>query len=220
MARSKEMIVDEQIKKWNSQKIQKSVKPSLKTVVTISREPGSGGKIVAGRLAENLMYDLFDQDLVKIMAENSNKNQSILKTIDEKGLNLLDEWVTAVVEKNHLWPYEYMKVYLQVIGVIANHGESVIVGRGANFAVNPDIGLRVRIIAPLEVRVSNVVKEYSVPKEEALKRIKKTEAERSAFIRKYFYRDIDDNNNYDLIINMHNLSVNEVVRTIECALGL
>lgn len=219
MARSKEMIVDEQIKKWNLQKLPTSKTISVKTVVTISREPGSGGKIVAARLAENLMYDLFDQDLVKIMAENSNKNQSILKTIDEKGLNLLDEWVTAVVEKNHLWPDQYMKLYLQVIGVIASHGESVIVGRGGNFAINPDTGLRVRIVAPLDSRVQNVVKEYSVSKDEALKRIRKTESERSAFVRKYFYKDIADNNNYDLIVNMNNIGINGAVSIIECALG-
>ncbi len=218
MARSREMIVDEQFKKWNLQKQEKSQDVQVKSVITISREPGSGGKIVASKLADSLGYDLFNQDLVKFMAENSNKDFSILKTIDEKGLNLLNEWINSWVDKNHLWPDQYMKIYMQVIGAIASHGESIIVGRGGNFAVNPEIGLRVRIVSPLEKRVKHVVNEYSVPKEEALKRINKTESERSAFVRKYFYRDINDNNNYDLIINMSNFSVDEAANIIKCTL--
>ena len=46
-------------------------------------------------------------------------------------------------------------------------GESVIVGRGANWLLSPQCGLRLRIVAPFEQRVELVATRVGVPREEA-----------------------------------------------------
>ena len=56
-------------------------------------------------------------------------------------------------------------------------------------------------------------------KNEAKRRVIKTESNRKAFIRKYFNADIADPANYDLVINTETLTVDNAVDVIGAALG-
>ena len=78
--------------------------------------------------------------------------------------------------------------------------------------------LRVRIIAPRKLRIKNVSQEFSITPEEAENRILKTESDRRAFVRKYFYSDISDPTNYDLVINTGALSIDAAVNAIQSVL--
>ena len=216
--RATDLIVNEQINKWNLLRREKKPESKKIEVITISREPGSGGKLVAEKVVQVLGYDLFSQEIVNSMAESSKTRSSVVETLDERGLNMLDEWITSLVEINHLWPDQYLKHLLKVVGTIANHGNAVIVGRGANFIINPEINLRVRIVEPLNNRIEKVAKKYKVSKNDAMKRIKKTEAQRSAFIKKYFYKNIDDLSNYDIVLNMENITIDKAAHIIKCTI--
>ena len=46
-----------------------------------------------------------------------------------------------------------------------------------------------------------------------------TDANRSAFIKRYFNSDASDPDNYDLILNTGTLSVDKAVQIIQCAIG-
>lgn len=82
-----------------------------------------------------------------------------------------------------------------------------------------DDTFRVRIIAPIDLRIQNMSEEFGVPAEEARRRILRTESDRRAFVRKYFYADIADPANYDLVINTGTLSIDAAVGTVKGALG-
>jgi cytidylate kinase len=56
-------------------------------------------------------------------------------------------------------------------------------------------------------------------KDEARRRVIRTESDRRAFVRKYFNTDIADPSHYDLIINTGTLSVDNAVDVISAALG-
>ena len=47
MRKSHEKIIDEQVKRWEIMRAQKTGKEEGIPVITVSREPGSGGRIVA-----------------------------------------------------------------------------------------------------------------------------------------------------------------------------
>jgi len=66
-----EKMIDEQVKKWELTRIEKKVEEEIITVFTISREPGSGGRIIARELSENLDLDLFHQEILHEMAKNA-----------------------------------------------------------------------------------------------------------------------------------------------------
>jgi cytidylate kinase len=210
-------IIEEQVKKWQIMKTKEKKEAAVFPVITISREPGSGGRIVATVLAEKLGLDLFHQEIINEMAESAQVSSRILETLDEKGLSVLEEWITSLVDNRHLWPDQYLRHLMKVIGTIGKHGNAVIVGRGSNFILPPEGTIRVRIVAPLDVRIENVSSNFEVSAKDAKRRIIRTESERRAFIRKYFNADITDPINYDLILNTGTLSIETAVDAIKSA---
>jgi hypothetical protein len=63
-------IIEEQVQRWQiMQKEGKEEKEGV-SIVTVSREPGSGGRIVAAKLAEKLGIDIFHQEVINEMAKS------------------------------------------------------------------------------------------------------------------------------------------------------
>jgi cytidylate kinase len=217
-SRSLQQIVEGQAQRW--QLAQKEPPETPKApVITISREPGSGGSIIAEMLATQLKLDLFHQKIIHGIAESAQVHLRVLQTLDEKGMNVLEEWISSLVNERHLWPDEYLKHLMKLVGIIGRHGGAVLVGRGGNFILPPENRLRVRVIAPMQVRIENVSRQYGVSKDEAKRRIIRTESDRRAFIRKYFNADIIDPIHYDLTVNTAILGMEGAVRAIRGALG-
>lgn len=206
-------LVEEQVRRWEILR-REEIEPKTLPVITLSREPGSGGKFVAKAVAEKLDLELFHEELINAMAENADTSARVIRTLDERGLSMLEDWVSAAIGDRHLWPDEFSRMLMKVIGTIGRHGKAIIVGRGANFVLPPSNRFRVRIVAPLERRINCVAETYGVSRNEAKKRVLRTESERQAFIRKYFYTDISDTSNYDMVLNTGTFSVEKATATI------
>jgi cytidylate kinase len=153
------------------------------------------------------------------MAENADTTTRVIRSLDEKGVSMIDDWVSAAISDRHLWPDEMSKVLMRVIGAIGRHGKAIIVGRGANFVLPPENRFRVRIIAPMERRVNCVAESFGVTKDEAKRRVLRTESDRRAFVRKYFHSDIADPANYDIVLNTGTLSIESAAATICSAIA-
>ncbi len=216
--RKTNQIIEDRVKKWEYEKTQFQTKAApIRPVVSISREAGSGGRIIAERLAQKLGFDLFHQEVVHEMAKNADISVRFIETLDERGLNTLDNWIASLVDERYLWPDQYLHHLMKVIGTIGKHGNSIIVGRGANFILPPEVKISVRIIAPYEFRCAHVAKEFNLTPDEAARRITKTESTRKSFIWKYFNASIADPENYGLVINTGVLSMDDCVEIIEKA---
>jgi cytidylate kinase len=213
-------IIEEQVHRWQIMHKEKTVEKEGISIVTISREPGSGGRIVATRLAEKLGIEIFHQKVINEIAKSADVSVQLLETLDERGLSTLEHWISSLVHERHLWPDRYMQHLMKVIGTIGKHGRAVIVGRGANFVLPPEKRFSVRIVGPQAWRIQNVAKEFHISAEDAKRRVMRTESDRRAFIRKYFNADIADPTNYDLIINTATLNVDDAVNVISAALGM
>jgi cytidylate kinase len=213
-------LIEEQVHRWQMTRKKEALEKEGISVVTVSREPGSGGRIIAGRLAEKLGIDIFHQEVIHQIAESADVSETVLETLDERGLNTLEHWIASLVHERHLWPDRYLQHLMKVIGTIGNHGRAVIVGRGANFVLPPEKRFAVRIVAPQAWRIENVSREFSLSTDEAKRRVLRTESDRRAFIRKYFNADIADPTNYDLVINTNTLKLEDAVNVISAALGM
>jgi cytidylate kinase len=211
-------IVEEQILRWQMLHREPEEKKASMTI-TISRDPGSGGRIIAEKLAEKLGFQVFQREVLHAMAKDANVSEYLLNTLDEKGLSVLEDWISSLIYERHLWPDQYLRHLMKVVGAIGKHGRAVIVGRGANFILPPEKQFRVRITAPQKLRIEHVAHHFNVPKEEAKRRVIRTESDRRAFIRKYFNSDIADPVNYDLTLNTETLSVDNAVNVVSAALG-
>ena len=217
--RSMQEILDDQLHKWKAVSVKREKEPSI-NVITISREAGSAGREIAERLAQDLGYDFFAHELIHKVAESAKMRDPIIESLDEKAHSLLKDLILSLTDKQHLWPYEYLNHLIKVIGAIAICGRAVILGRGAQFILPPAETLRVRVVAPLEMRVKNLAHELKISADEGERRVARDDADRKAFARKYFNANLDDLSHYDLIINSWYLGLDASVETIKTALKL
>jgi cytidylate kinase len=203
-----ETFIKDQIEKWK-----KKTQTHL-PVITISSEPGSGGRVIALGLAKRLSIDLFDRDIVKEIAESAHISGAVIETMEKDRLSGIKDFIASLVNDRYLWPGVYLDHLMKVVAAIASHGNAIIVGRGANFLIPPEDRLSIRVIAPIDNRVKNVAKEFGVTREEAKRRVINRENRRSTFIRQSFNADVADPRNYDLVINTQKLNIDAALGAV------
>ena len=171
-------ITEEQVQRWQIMRKEEKEEKRGISIITISREPGSGGRIIASRLAEKLGIDIFHQEVINEMAKSADVSEKLVETLDERGLSILEDWISSLVHERHLWPDRYMQHLMKVVGTIGKHGRAVVVGRGANFILPPEKRFSVRIVGPQAWRIHNVAKEFDISPEDAKRRVMRTESDR------------------------------------------
>ncbi len=219
MSKSIHKMIDERIKRWELEKREDKPLQETVNVITISRESGSRGYDVAKKLCRETGLDLFHHEIVDAMVETSKSSRVFLETLDERGMNVVDDIVSNFVSEHHLWPDEYSKILFKILTTIGKHGNAVVLGRGANCVLHKQNALRVRLVAPMIVRRDYIQKSLDLNKTDAQKHIVSTDANRSAFVKRYFNSDATDPANYDLILNTGTLSVEKAVQIIKCSIS-
>jgi len=211
-------FVKQQIRKWESGPAEKEPKPEIQVpVITVSMEPGSGGSLVAQKVADRLGFDYFHRGIIQGIAKSAKIRDSVIDTLEKERLSGIEDFISSLYKNQYLYPGIYMQHLLKVVHTIADHGRAVIVGRGANFILPPQERFSVRIVAPLEIRIQNVAHAYKVSAEKARKRVIGRESRRSAFVRKSYNADIADPQNYDLTINTGRIRIETAVEAVIAA---
>jgi cytidylate kinase len=219
-SRSLNRLVEEQLNRWRAQKreekkVTEVIRPE--PCITISREPGSGGSEIARRLARALTMDIIGAQIIQQVAERAEMSEKVIASLDEKAVRLMDSWLDSLFQTRHLWPDEYLHHLTQVIATIGRQGNAVIVGRGANFILPSEETFRVRVIAPREIRIRNVMRDSKADWKTAENYVYKTEADRSAYIRKHFQIDWTNPDLYDLIVNTGHMGIEGAVEGVKAS---
>jgi cytidylate kinase len=204
-------LIEEQVGRW-----QKEHKELPGHVITISSEAGAGGGRIARILATELGMDLIGSELIHHVAESAHVNEKVIKALDEKKISFLDSVISSFFEARHIWPNEYLRHLSLVIHTVAKYGNAILIGRGASFILH-DEAFRVRIIAPQEIRIENVMSSRRISQEEAKKYVVKYDADQIAFIRNHFHEDITDAKHYDMLINTKHVSIDVASESVKKA---
>lgn len=218
--RSLTRILEEQVARWRLPVEQQRPAPDVPPpLVTLSRQPGSGGLAVAEGVARRLELDLFDRELIERVADSAHMITAVVETLDERSRNSVEEWVMELMQTEHMRADDYLRHLCKVIGVIARHGRAVIVGRGASFVIPPGARLAVRVIAPEVIRVRRAMEDRGLEEKEARAWVRRTDADRLAFIRRYFGADADDPGCYDLTLNTGHLELPAAIDVVVAAVS-
>lgn len=218
--RSLDQLVSEQLARWHTQRAaQKKAMTEEKTkpCLTMSIDPGSGGVEIAKRLAPLLGMDLLGSEIIQRIAESAEKSEEAVKALDEKETSKLNSWLTSLFATQHLTPDEYLRHLTRVIGAIGKYGNAMLLGRGAQYILPRETTFRVRIIAPLDVRIEKAARTTKSSRKEAEDFVLKMEYDRRSFVEQYFHRDVTNPLDYDLVVNTENLSIDAAVATIQTA---
>jgi cytidylate kinase len=181
-------------------------------VLTISRTYQSGGHEIGKAVARQTGYEFIDK----------NQIFSDLKSLGEKwghAFEEFDEVTPSLWEKND-WQYRGFIALIEcIVFEYAFKDRVVLLGRGANFLLEgiPHV-LRVRLFAPLEVRVERAVLINETARETAELLIKKTDQGRAGYIRSTYKKNWEDQEHYDLVLNTADFSIDQVTQKITEAL--
>jgi cytidylate kinase len=185
--------------------------------IAISREAGAQGGAVAAKLGERLGWPVYDQELLRHIAEEMGLSDHLLESVDEKRVNWLMSYLQAFASNNSVSEGAYLYHLSKVVLSLAANGECVIVGRGVAQFLPPEKTLRVRLVAPLDDRIAVMQKRVGLQHEQAVRRVESTDLDRTNFVREHFHKDPADSTLYDLILNTSRFTVEECAEIIQQA---
>lgn len=195
----------------------------MKTIITISRQYGSGGREVAEKLAKEYDIPLYDKQLIKEACKESGYSEDILKGLDEKKSTnflysiALDPWGVNEVGGVPL-DQKIQSAIRHTILDLSKNGGCVFVGRCADDVLSetPDV-LNVFICADKEFRKRRVHKEYlpSVNIDKLDRIIRKKDKERESYHNYYSLTKWGDPETYDLCLNSSKLGIVGCVNIIK-----
>lgn len=195
----------------------------LQPTVTLSRQTGCGVMAVAMELAGYLEacdpgsphhWTVFDKNLVAKVLEDHKLPKEVAKFMPEDSVSTIQD---AVEELLGLHPPS--KTLLHQTGETIRHlaevGNVILIGRAANI-ITRDMGnvFHVRLVAPLEQRVEQIMARNQLDHKAALEHIRKGDLGRKRYVKDHYRVDIDDSLQYDLVINTARLPHREVAHLI------
>ena len=173
----------------------------FRPVITISREPGSGGRPIAEMVAKTLRFELYDEKFIEDIAKSTKRRTDLIKSVDEKARGLVTDMLQSILNPDYISDMTYIRHAAKVILTRAHRGKAVFLDRGTNFIIPAESTLRVRVQAPYPVRVSRAIKHEGIDASRAREIIRKHDTERKEFVRQYFDKNISSANFYDLVLN-------------------
>jgi cytidylate kinase len=169
-------------------------------IITISRQCGSFGEDIAQHISKQLEVPCFDKQLVEQIAQSAGVDTDLFRQLEQKIHRMKPTWLETVFSDRPWLQAKYNKNLVTVLLGISRVG-GVILGRGANYILGQSACFRLRIVAPLSVRIERYSKHYDVDLKMAEKKVLEIDAERSNFVKSIYDRDINNPANYDLTIS-------------------
>jgi cytidylate kinase len=177
--------------------------------ITISREAGALGNSVAMAVGKRLNWPVYDKEILDKIGEEMRRPPRHLEAVDERPGNWLEECLSGLLSEYHVGTDAYIKYLIGTVRGLGAVGRCVIVGRGANYILPAATTLRVRLIASMEDRIRAMTSRLRLSETEAAAWIHKTERQRLEFVKRYFRRDVTDPHDYDLVLNMSRVSIED-----------
>jgi cytidylate kinase len=181
-------------------------------IITVEREYGSGGALVARQLAKQLGWKLWDEELTAEIARVANVDPKSAARCDERRDPFLYrlfkvyargsyERALSLGESRVFDTDRMVEVLHQVIEDVASRGNCVIVGRGSAYILRnrPD-AFHVFVYAPTDEKIRRVMS-LGKSREEAQKLVEEIDAERAQFIQHYFGAQWPARWLYNIMIN-------------------
>ncbi len=199
----------------------------MKTVITIGRQYGSGGREIGKKLAEYYDIPFYDSALLKVAAKESGICEELFENYDEKPTTsflyslVMDPYSLGYNSATFDMPIN-QKVFLaafDAIKKIADEGPCVIVGRCADYALKDyENKLNIFVHAPMSFKKHRISEEYDIPlhkvKEVALRKDK----QRASYYNYYTSQKWGDLKNYDLCIDSGLFGIDGSVELVKKAI--
>lgn len=193
-----------------------------KTIITINRECGCGGRDIAHRMGEQLGLKIYDKAILEAICERYNLEKDEILRIKSQKLNLWDDLCqfyrqfgtvgdSYLPECKKITSRELFYAEAQIMRNLAGQESCIVVGRTGFhiFKYNPD-ALHIFLIADRDIRIKKVAEREGLDEKAAAKYVDETDEARETFTKSFAGVSRYDARNYDLVINVSRFSSDEV----------
>lgn len=185
-------------------------------IITIGREYGSGGRIIAQRLAEALEIPFYDKELIQEVAKQTGLSENYIRTAEQRPTNSFIYDLYCAVQTPSI-PDQVFIAQAKVIKEAAEKGSCVIVGRCADYVLRErEDCLRVFVTAPLEERVRRARETYGVDASNVESFVVRQDKSRASYYNYFSTGRWGDRSCYDLVISSR-IGIENTVAVIKAA---
>ena len=193
-----------------------------KIIINVGRQIGSGGHIIAEKLAEDFGCKCYDRELLNLAAQESGFSAKFFEKNDEqKGFfkSLFHTHLPFLNDgsfyNNDFSQEGLYKFQSDAIKRAAEGGSCVFVGRTADYVLRDyDNVINIFITANLEDRIKAVSEREGIAPESAHKLIENKESARASYYNYYTGKQWGHSESYDLCINSSLLGMEETEKFI------
>ena len=183
----------------------------MKSVITIGRQFGCGGRSICKKLSEKLGIPFYDRELIEYASNKSGISTDVLEQYDEKATNSL-LYSLSLASYSHLGStFNVPNIPLndqlfisqsEIIKEFANKGPCIILGRCSDYVLRErDDVLKVFLYCDEDIRVKTVAQRLGLPESKAKDIMKKTDKRRANYYNYYTQLKWGDIKNFDLALN-------------------
>lgn len=193
-----------------------------KTIITINRECGSGGRDIAHRMGELLSIKVYDKAILEAICEKYRLDGQEILRIKGQKLNLWDDLSqfyrqsgavgdSYQSEGKKLTSRELFYAEAQIMRNLASQESCIVVGRTGFhiFKDDPD-AIHLFLIADRDIRIKKVAEREGLDEKAAAKYVDDTDEARETFTKYFAGVSRYDARNYDLVINVSRFTSEEV----------
>lgn len=178
-------------------------------IITIAREYGSGGRLIAKKVAEKLGIAYYDNEIIDLVAKESGMDVDMIRKTSEVKTSPFLYSSSNLRNRLPLNDNVYTMQY-KIIRHLANQGSCIIVNGCADYILEDfDDVLTIFIHAPLSSRIERVKNDYQENYNNYIKAVRKKDKQRADYYNYYTTKKWGHLNNFDLTINS-DLGIEEV----------
>lgn len=186
-------------------------------VITIGREYGSGGRLIAKQLSEEMGITFYDKQLITEVAKKTGFSENFIRdTEHQRPTNsfLYDLYTTVATPSV---PDQVFIAQAKVIKEAAARESCVIVGRCADYILReePHV-LKVFVNAPIDQRIKRAREEYGVTEPNLESYVIRQDKARASYYNYFATGRWGQSREYDLCVNSR-IGINAAVKVIRAA---
>ncbi|MBQ3670093.1 MAG: cytidylate kinase-like family protein [Treponema sp.] len=205
----------------------------MRKIITISREYGSGGRIIGKQIAENLGFEFYDKNIIDLAAKESGLSPDFIERTEQ---NISSTWLYNLLlgtnyagvaggTGQHLGAAtlpladQVFNVERKIILSIAK-SPCVIVGRCADYILrtSDEIDRRelfnVFIYADMDAKVKAVMERHNCSEKEAQKIVHTIDKRRANHYSTFTEDTWGDRKIYDILVNSTTLGIEETAQML------
>ncbi len=214
-------LVERQMRNWELARLQRLDEPApaarqVEDFVCVSRQIGVDDKEVAGRLAEHLGWPLFDREVLEAMAGDDARRRQVYASMDERDLGWWEETLRSLMQSEFV-RNDYFHRLCETLLSLARQGSCVFLGRGADLVLPRDRGFRVRLVAPLDLRVQRFAQTWGLTLNESKREVARLDRQRALYFDRHFGVDANDPLRHDISINLARFDLDQAVEAMTAA---